>query len=180
MLSFNLSSQTATTVMGYPVIDLSALEPLGAVLSSSEASARRTEMNNQTPSNDKFLSVGEAVSGVNGTWNEISQKYQVMRNNANSGNSLNWAAAYNFCKEYTGEGGKAGEWRLPTENELYMIWILHPQLIGIGGFSAFTTTNYWSATEQSETDAWGVYFFNGNTGFAGKFNMRVFRCVRDL
>ena len=82
LFSVDLSAQTATTVSGYPVIDLSALNPLGAVLSSAEASTRRTQMNQQTPSNTTFLGVGESVSGHNGTWNaKMSIKFQVMRAN---------------------------------------------------------------------------------------------------
>ena len=181
LLSFNLSSQTVTTVMGYPVIDLSALEPLGAVLSSSEASARRTEMNNQTPSNDKFLSVGVAVSGENGTWNaKMSRRYQVMGSDANSGSSLNWVAAYTFCKDYASEGGKKGEWRLPTQNEFYMIFVLHSQLKSSSNFSAFSAFTYWSATESSAPYAWYVNFSSGSMNTSTKTNSNKVRCVRDL
>ncbi|MEY8607807.1 DUF1566 domain-containing protein [Parabacteroides segnis] len=181
MLSFNLSSQTVTTVMGYPVIDLSALDPLGAVLSSSEASARRTEMNNQTPSNDKFLSVGEAVSGENGTWNaKMSRRYQVMRSDANNGAQSYWVDAYNFCKSYTNEGGKAGEWRLPTQNELYMIFVLHSQLKSSSNFSAFNAVSYWCATEASATYAWYVLFSFSTVNSRNKTDSAYVRCVRDL
>ena len=167
--------------MGYPVIDLSALEPLGAVLSSSEAAARRTEMNNQTPSNTAFLSVGEAVSGVNGTWNKkMSRRYQVMRSDGNSSNRSDWTAAYNFCKEYAGEGGKKGEWRLPTQKELYMIFVLHPQLKSSSNFSAFVAYAYWCSVEHSATNGWRLYFDDGTLNNNRKTELHTVRCVRDL
>lgn len=180
LFSVDLSAQTATTVSGYPVIDLSALNPLGAVLSSAEASARRTQMNQQTPSNTAYLGVGSSVSDENGTWNsKMSIKFQVMRANHTIG-TTDWTTAYNQCKSYNGEGGGAGQWRLPTQRELSMIWILHPQLIGKGGFSAFDAYNYWSATERSATDAWNVYFSNGRVTTNFKSNSYRVRCVRDL
>lgn len=180
LFSVDLSAQTATTVSGYPVIDLSALNPLGAVLSSAEASTRRTQMNQQTPSNTTFLGVGESVSGHNGTWNaKMSIKFQVMRANHTVG-TTDWTTAYNQCKSYNGEGGGAGQWRLPTQRELMMIWILHPQLIGKGSFTAFDAYGYWSATESSATNAWGVYFGSGSVFSYNKTDSYFVRCVRDL
>lgn len=180
LFSVDLSAQTATTVSGYPVIDLSALNPLGAVLSSAEASTRRTQMNQQTPSNTTFLGVGESVSGHNGTWNaKMSIKFQVMRANHTVG-TTDWTTAYNQCKSYNGEGGGAGQWRLPTQRELMMIWILHPQLIGKGSFTAFDASNNWSATEYNATDAWTVGFFTGSVYNYDKTNSFYVRCVRDL
>lgn len=180
LFSVDLSAQTATTVSGYPVIDLSALNPLGAVLSSAEASTRRTQMNQQTPSNTTFLGVGESVSGHNGTWNaKMSIKFQVMRANHTVG-TTDWTTAYNQCKSYNGEGGGAGQWRLPTQRELMMIWILHPQLIGKGSFTAFDANYYWSATEYNATSAWIVTFYNGYVNNYNKTNSYYVRCVRDL
>lgn len=180
LFSVDLSAQTATTVSGYPVIDLSALNPLGAVLSSAEASTRRTQMNQQTPSNTTFLGVGESVSGHNGTWNaKMSIKFQVMRANHTVG-TTDWTTAYNQCKSYNGEGGGAGQWRLPTQRELMMIWILHPQLIGKGSFTAFDANFYWSASEYNATTAWGVLFVNGSVYNYGKTGSSYVRCVRDL
>lgn len=172
----NLGAQTATTVNGYPVIDLSALNPLGAVLSSSEASARRTEMNAQTPTNDASLAVG---GDENGVWNaKMSIKYQVMRADRSTGTDR--ASAWALCKSYNGEGGGTGQWRLPTQRELEMIWILHPQLIGKGSFTALSTNYYWAATEYTATSAWIVSFNNGYVGSNSKTSSLYVRCVRDL
>ena len=176
LFSGDLSAQTATTVSGYPVIDLSALNPLGVLLSSSEAATRRTEMNAQTPSNTQSL----AIADENGAWNaKMSIKYQVMRTDHTVG-TTDWANAYIQCKNYNGDGGSAGQWRLPTQRELTMIWILHPQLIGKGSFTAFTATNYWSSSEDTATDAWYVSFSNGTVSWPAKTSVYKVRCVRDL
>lgn len=180
LFSVDLSAQTATTVSGYPVIDLSALNPLGAVLSSAEAVTRRTTMYQQTPSNTATLAVGTSVSGHTGTWNaKMSIKYQVMRVNHTVG-ATDWTSAWNACKSYNGEGGGAGIWRLPTQRELQMIWILHPQLIGKGGFSAFSASTYWSSTEGNATDAWYLTFSNGYVTWPSKTGSYYVRCIRDL
>lgn len=181
LFSFSLSAQTVTTGSGYPEIDLSALNPLGAVLSSADASARRSLMNQQSPSNTAYLGVGSSVSDHKGTWNaKMSVKFQVMRAN-HTGGTTDWASAYDWCKNYAGEGGGAGLWRLPTQRELIMIWILHPQLIGIEGFNAFSANNYWSATEYNSNYGWNMSFNNGNLGHPGKSNNPCFvRCIRDL
>ncbi|WP_455638331.1 Lcl C-terminal domain-containing protein [Parabacteroides sp.] len=179
LFSVDLSAQIATTVSGYPVIDLNALSPLKAVLSSTEASAKRTEMNNSTPSNAELLAKELSVSGENGTWNaKMSGKFQVMSTDLVKSY---WATAYRLCKEYNGEGGGAGQWRLPTQRELYMIWVLHPQLIGKGGFVEFTTARYWSATEMDTSNAWIVNFHSGSMYTISKGSTQeVVRCIRDL
>lgn len=173
---FSLSAQVVSTATGYPVIDLSALEPLGAVLSSSEAASRRTEMNAQTPTNDASLPVG---GDENGVWNaKMSVKFQVMRANRSTGTDR--ANAWVLCQSYNGEGGTTGQWRLPTQRELEMIWILHPQLIGKASFTAFNTSSYWAATEYTATSGWAVRFSDGYTSSNTKTTSTYVRCVRDL
>lgn len=177
----NLSAQIATTVSGYPVIDLSALDPLGAVLPSSEAITRRTQMNGQTPSNTVYLGVGSSVSGYNGTWNaKMSPKYQVMRSNISNG--TDWANAWTLCKNYNGEGGVVGTWRLPTTRELQMIWVLQPQLIGKGSFNALTASGYyWTGSEGGDTTAGNMSFISGGTWTGdSKTNSYQVRCIRDI
>lgn len=177
----SLSAQVVSTSADGPVIDLSALNPLGCVLSSSEAVTRRTAMYaSGAPSNNALLSVGLNVSGHNGTWNaEMSTKYQVMRANHTVG-ATDFVSAWNACKTYNGEGGSAGTWRLPTQRELDMIWILHPQLIGKVGFTAFGATDYRSSTEYDASQAWYIAFSNGYPNYSSKTAARNVRCIRDL
>lgn len=180
LFSSFLSAQQISTTTGYPVIDLSALNPLGAVLSYSDAVARKNSMYTNTPANDALLSVGINVSGHNGTWNEkMSSKFQVMRANHSVG-STDWATAWNSCKSYNGEGGTAGSWRLPTQREIDMIWVLHPQLIGKASFSAFIAGDNWSSTEYNATQAWYVRFSDSYPDYSTKTTGRYVRCVRDI
>ncbi|WP_455640432.1 Lcl C-terminal domain-containing protein [Parabacteroides sp.] len=186
LFSVDLSAQTATTVNGYPVIDLSAFHSWGAVLSSTEAAARRTEMNDQTPYSGAYMDVGNHISNQRGTWNaKMSGKFQVMRNDLTE-EPINWTTAYNRCKNYDGEGGGVGQWRLPTQRELSMMWILHPQLIGKGDitplyFNLFNSYGHWSATECTALTAWQVYFGDGSMTNVDKASSKCrVRCVRDL
>ncbi|WP_455640750.1 Lcl domain-containing protein [Parabacteroides sp.] len=183
-----LSAQIATTINGYPVIDLSAMEPFGGILSSSEAAARTALMNGKTASDSSFLDgANGTLSGEKGEWNaKMSSRFQVMRGNP-SNSFGGWVTAYTICSNYVGEGGSKGQWRLPTESELDMIWILHPQLIGKGGFVPFVgtyLTSYWSSTEYSSGTGAGhvrvVRFGNGYNVNESKKNSNYTRCVRDL
>lgn len=165
---------------GYPVIDLTELSPLHCVLTSTEAADRRKLINEQTPSNTAFLEVGSGISSVNGTWNaKMSPRYQVMRADHTAG-SADWANAYKVCKQYSGEGGAAGQWRLPTYRELLVIFALHPQLLEKGNFTAFTASNYWSCTEDRATSVWAIIFSSGDTTGDIKTRLCQVRCVRDL
>ncbi|WP_455640000.1 Lcl domain-containing protein [Parabacteroides sp.] len=181
-----LSAQTATAINGYPVIDLSAWKPLGAVLSSSEAAARTTAMKALTPAADKYSDgVDGTLSGMAGEWNaKMSSKYQVMKEDYNSGEKMIWVEAWNKCKAYSGssDGGSSqtGQWRLPTQRELLMIWTLQPQLIGKGGFSPMSNS-YWTSTESATNSAFTVRFDHGSANSAAsKTSAPKLRCVRDL
>lgn len=178
----SLSAQVVSTSANGPVIDLSAFNPLGCVLSSQEAINRRIAMyaSGVTPSNSAFLSVGMSVSGHNGDWNaKMSAKYQVMRANHAVG-TTDFVNAWNACKEYAGEGGNKGTWRLPTQREMYMIWVLHPQLIGKAGFTAFGATEYRSSTEYTANETWYMRFSDGTPDYSSKTTAHSVRCVRDL
>lgn len=184
MLAFGVaigaSAQKVIIASGYPVIDVSELAPLGCVLTQAEAAARRAEINAQIPSAAAYVSpLGRVASGYDGTWNaKMSPQFQVMRADLNS--TQPWVAAYTACKGYSGEGGIAGQWRLPTQRELMMIWVLHPQLLNKGSFTAFDTIVYWSCTEYHNSAAWYVTFnIGGMTSSAKAYDTSV-RCVRDL
>lgn len=99
---------------------------------------------------------------------------------ANLGAATNWASAWKACKAYKGEGGNEGDWRLPTQRELLMIWILYPQLIGKGGFTAYSTNYYWSSSEYSANLAWNMLFINGFASSTSKTSSYYVRCIRDL
>lgn len=174
------TSEYVTVEGGHPVIDLSELTPLGCLLTSAEANLRRTAINEYTPSNE----VMQAGNGTNGIWNKkMSSRYQMMRADHVKGR-LDYIAAYAACKEYAAEGGIAGEWRLPTQRELMMMWILYPQMKGKGGFTPFHDVYrvlHWCHTERIPTQACGLWFSGGETtGYNLKTEQLYVRCVRDL
>lgn len=180
LFSYNLPAQTIEIVGGYPVINLEELRPLGAVLTFSEADARRKEMNAQKPSNSDLFTGGKDVSGPTGRWNDkMSPKFQVMQKDVSP--QQDWTDTWIACSQYSGERGQAGEWRLPTVGELQMIWVLHPQLKKINGFTPFSAVTYYSGTENTAREEWRVYFSTGQTSAPSyKYVKAPARCVRDL
>ena len=79
---------------------------------------------------------------------------------------MNWDEAIVACKKL-GTG-----WRLPTKDELYMLYKNKEE---IGGF-AYST--YWSSTEFDSFDAWAQGFFGGFQFGYVKFGTYYVRAVR--
>ena len=79
---------------------------------------------------------------------------------------MNWDEAKIACKKL-GTG-----WRLPTKDELYMIYKNKEE---IGGFA---NNYYWSSTEYDNYDAWEQDFGFGFQYYDGKGNFNYVRAVR--
>lgn len=95
--------------------------------------------------------------------------------------SSDWLNAYTVCKQYNPGDGSTGKWRLPTQRELMLMWILKDRLTSLG-VASFSSGGHWSATEHSNENSWYVNFSNGHTGSSAPVksgNLRV-RCIRDL
>ena len=93
--------------------------------------------------------------------------------------TMYWTEAFNGCKGMAYDGGN---WRLPTQRELTLIWIFMPAIDSLLSTAVFFTSTYWSATESAAHNAWVLYVsYAGLTGSNGKtnFSNRV-RCVREL
>ena len=89
----------------------------------------------------------------------------------------NWYAAeamVNDASKHDSNGAKFNDWRLPTKDELNLIY---KQKESIGGFSIYS---YWSSTEYEDDNsgAWLQYFYNGNQSASGKGAKNLFRAVR--
>ena len=69
---------------------------------------------------------------------------------------MNWHEAKIACKKL-GTG-----WRLPTKDELNM---LYENMEEIGGFAS---NNYWSSTEYDNYNAWLQNFYDGYQDINGK------------
>lgn len=100
--------------------------------------------------------------------NAPSAKFEVYA--SDNSTSSTWTAAPNKCPS---------GWRLPTQRELMLMYVMKDQLTGITSFTGYT---YWSATEYSGAsgNAWFVTFSNGRTYSNAEAGSLYVRCIRDL
>jgi len=80
----------------------------------------------------------------------------------------NWEDAKKVC-ENLGDG-----WRLPTREELHVMWLHRAH---VGGFAA---AYYWSSSEYNINSAWGQNFDNGLQYNNFKNYTYYVRAVRDI
>jgi len=82
--------------------------------------------------------------------------------------------AASICAALTTGGAKAGDWYLPSQDELNQLWINQTIL---GGFSS---PSYWSSNEggQSITYAYFQYFGNGLQGSIDRSRLLHVRAIR--
>lgn len=94
---------------------------------------------------------------------------------ADNSTSSNWSNAFTVCSNL-GAG-----WRLPTQRELMLMWVLKAELEKTSGFTKFNANHYWSATEANSNTSWYVYFYNGYTYLTNsKTTTSRVRCVREF
>ena len=134
------------------------------------------------------------------TDNRMSRKFRVQKAQSQS-STVTWSDAVSYCDNLTEEG--YSDWRLPSQRELMMIWILggnsnvasgEKNKTGVGsasvpvntpyiyqqsGFTAFSTYPYWTATDYNTELKWFVAVQNGNTGTHSTATSNYVRCVRD-
>lgn len=96
------------------------------------------------------------------------------------------AYAPGFCNKYSrananGKGLLAGKWWLPSIGELTMIWAnfdkINYALSKINGATQLQKTWYWSSTQSSANNAWGLGLGDGNMGGSYKFRQGGVRPV---
>ena len=173
----------ASALGGYRVIlDLTvkAGMPAGAVTGTKKY------IGISTASNSDWL-INAPDNSVNGSINaRVYEKLEIAPGDLNNdatfgaGTAMDWANAYNRCKNNTYDGGG---WRLPTQRELMTMRIFSPALNGafneIGGL-VFDSNLYCSASEDGAYAAWYVVFDDGFTYSTGKTLRTRVRCVREL
>lgn len=109
-------------------------------------------------------------------------KFEVSKTDNEGGKD--WLAIVNHCAGLT-HNGKTG-WRLPTQRELMLMYVLKPELEQTNGFDPFNSGNYyyWSATDMNNngTTVWGVYFGSGTVGvlYKSERTWQLTRCIRDI
>ena len=108
--------------------------------------------------------------------NAVSARFEVAA--ADLPEQMAWADALTGCAGYTQAGTSAGDWRVPTQRELMLIWVMLPST----GLSFETTSWYWSITRSSyKSDyAWGHSFLGGAMITWKKTVAAYVRCVRDF
>lgn len=107
---------------------------------------------------------------------KVAYKFEVAKEDTTPPFVRHWQEAYNAAP------GKDG-WRLPTQRELLLIWVMKDALakFSAAGFTPLTEKYYWSATEYDSNYAWSVDFERGYslTDYKTDKNYHV-RLVRDI
>ena len=104
-------------------------------------------------------------SKIIGTPNNIGN-FEVAQNDFP--NQMNWNDAKKACE------GLGNGWRLPTKDELNLMYENKDK---IGGFAR---NGYWSSTEYDGNGAWRQGFSNGPQGNYGKVYYNGVRAVRSF
>lgn len=85
-----------------------------------------------------------------------------------------WSDAFTVCSGISGGG-----WRLPTQRELMLIWVLKKELMW-GNADPLEEGSYWCATESGENLSWLMFFSNGTLYSFSRSTQAMVRCVREL
>lgn len=186
-----LSSFVATFAQSSPYVENTTLVVNNQGFNST--SKRVTALSHPVPFHN-------AASAINAT---VSPRFQVGKADASLLGLFTtgtWAAANGWlanvdlgiidvtialtgCQSY-GEAlllADAGQWRVPTQRELILIYLVHKELESRSGFANFNTTdNYWSSTQGVGTTAWAMNMNTGANFSAPRGNAYRVRCVKDL
>jgi hypothetical protein len=118
-----------------------------------------------------------ALPGVpNGT---VTDGNLVWLQNANCFGKLNWDQAMNSAKNLKSgfcgltDGSTAGQWRLPTKEELLV------RQRNQSGFKNVQAGWYWSGTEYGNSGAWFVGMNGGIVGYSHKLDVGYVWPVRS-
>ena len=87
--------------------------------------------------------------------------------------------ALNECYKKNQNPSLSVNWYLPAQQQLVGIWVALSE-VGYGGKQAFSSSNYWSATEFIVSASWFVDFGNGTVSDNYMSFSYGVRCVRDL
>jgi hypothetical protein len=84
------------------------------------------------------------------------------------GGAVTWDEANNACKS------KGDNWRLPTKDELQVIYHYRNTIAGSDGFRAVA---YWTASNRNNYSVYSIDFSTGSATYLSKSNKTAFRCV---
>ena len=112
-------------------------------------------------------------------YNKVSPVFRVAAVDISS--LKNWKDAYSACKnEYSESDSPVGSWRLPTQRELMLMYVLNDKLSVPLATSG--SNSYWAGLENYLDNSYASYltFSNGTSGvYILKTKEHFVRCVRD-
>ncbi len=152
-------------------------------------------LENKNPSSSAFLSVASECTSAGTINKEVFQKLEIAPRDLSSKGDLSspssgmrWDVGLKGCRNLVYKG--KSDWRLPTQRELMLIYMLHPIIEsfydGTDTYEKFKTDKgdigaYWPLTEQSISKAWRFFFYEGSSFYSGKSTAtHSVRCVREL
>lgn len=112
----------------------------------------------------------------------LYQKFEVSK--TDNSTSINWMDGVNTACSGTINGTTG--WRLPTQRELQLIWILHSRLKALDPsiFTPLSLNYYWSATLVEGNRYYSYYLRTINNLFMSSSNPKTnnyyVRCIREL
>ena len=93
------------------------------------------------------------------------------------------AAPATGCQAYSELGAPAGTWRVPTQREMMIIYLVRKELVlNLTGFIDFLLdgTQYWSSSTNAAGEAWAMDFATGVMYNRSKTATYRVRCIRDI
>ena len=166
-----LMAQKISKVGSAIILDSTGGEAGGGLPTGAVTNVKKYTGSYGTPANSgSTLSNNTHLGTINA---QVYEKLEIA--SADNGSATDWTAAFNGCKNTT----PVGQWRLPTQRELMLIYIFRSAIVPLGG-STFAAGNYWVSTESTTYNAWFVSFGNGSTSNGAKTSNYRVRCVREL
>ena len=158
--------------------------PIGVIFDITNKLAIGLEESRQYWSTTEFdvpgLSNITSSSAVTADWQGKNNTRVVLEYCKTNGKSC---PAFEDVNSYKTEGTQAGDWYLPAMGELNAIYgnkdVLNITLGKIGG-TKLGANGYWSSSENSISNAWELYFGNGNVDYSAKYDYRHWRYVRPV
>ncbi len=131
--------------------------------------------------------------------NKVSPKFLVATSDYNSSNTILWAQACGWtaasntntssaivaspatgCNQYSQTGYPAGTWRVPTQREMIIIYLLRKELTAVNSFNTTAYVEYWTSTIFDGSNVWCVDFGLGLSYNRATTSNYLLRCVTDL
>lgn len=154
------------------------VDGIKTIIDASETN-HTTHKKPQTTTGTNSTSCTQSISDIASPINneKVYKKFEVSK--TDNSTTSNWSESIDLCAKLATDG--VG-WRLPTQRELMLMWVLKGELERTSGFIPFVVAkSYWSATEEDSDFGANVRFDNGFTsGFLKRSPDYRVRCVRDI